>query len=301
MNKVFLPPLRLILTTLCNGNCFFCHSEGVPTKQFTEMSLDTISTCIDAVNKLGINRISLTGGEPTLHGKIVEIIRHIKKKVPNVNLSITSNGENLNCVLETAGSYLDRISVSITSLNENIYNKYSAVNPNLYLKTLSDYNASKKNVTINIVVTDDNIDEFPALTEHFINLGFSVDLMSALPKTKNNEYKRVEDSLNDYANKRDFRNILISSTPTLIERFNEHQALRIKASSYSHIIWRKSCNDCPHYESCAEQVCAVRVYPNNYVSPCLNNHHIFNSSDVFNNIISAYKVIGNAQLARFNI
>ena len=27
-NKLFMPPIRLILNSQCNGKCMFCHSEG---------------------------------------------------------------------------------------------------------------------------------------------------------------------------------------------------------------------------------------------------------------------------------
>ena len=108
-----LIPLRLIVTTKCNGHCYFCHKEGACSSQ--DMSLNIISTCAKIANKLSVP-ITLTGGEPTLRKDIDKVIYKIYKTAPNVKLGLTTNGANLitysNIKMSNGPDY---------NLNEQIY------------------------------------------------------------------------------------------------------------------------------------------------------------------------------------
>lgn len=81
--------LRIKVTGLCNRTCNFCNEEGdmrtiepvIPDKAFFE--------CIRAIAcTLGIDRAMLTGGEPTIHPCLHEIVQGIKLS----DISITTNG-----------------------------------------------------------------------------------------------------------------------------------------------------------------------------------------------------------------
>lgn len=63
------------LTRHCNQKCLFCSN---PERDAT-ISLSAASGMIDYFKKIGYAGVILTGGEPTLHEKLPEIIRLVKK------------------------------------------------------------------------------------------------------------------------------------------------------------------------------------------------------------------------------
>jgi cyclic pyranopterin phosphate synthase len=73
---------------------------------------------------LGIKRVKLTGGEPTVRQDLVDIVRRIAS-IPAIDeISMTTNGillENLALDLKNTG--LDRVNVTIDSLKPNTYSQ----------------------------------------------------------------------------------------------------------------------------------------------------------------------------------
>ncbi len=115
--------IRISITQRCNLSCPYCHREGqLPSKE--EMSLDKIKEIINAVKKVGIRKIKITGGEPLLRKDIIEIIRTIKEKNFD-DISLVTNGvllEKYAKKLKDAG--LDRINIGCDSLTSgNLKNK----------------------------------------------------------------------------------------------------------------------------------------------------------------------------------
>ncbi|RLF82128.1 GTP 3',8-cyclase MoaA [Thermococci archaeon] len=111
--------LRISLTNKCNLNCFYCHREG-QTLDFQEMSPEEIELIVKIASKLGIRKVKLTGGEPTIRNDVVDIVRRIKPYV--VDLSMTTNGttiKSLGRALKDAG--LDRVNISLDTLNKEKY------------------------------------------------------------------------------------------------------------------------------------------------------------------------------------
>ncbi len=83
--------IRLILTTRCQLQCWYCHREG----QITEKKIvdacadDIIATCDQLVKKYGKN-ITISGGEPLLHNKFEEIIEELYNM--GSKLTLITNG-----------------------------------------------------------------------------------------------------------------------------------------------------------------------------------------------------------------
>jgi molybdenum cofactor biosynthesis enzyme MoaA len=89
MQQITLPALRLKVTGACNRTCNFCHEEGdmktIGTMRPDSEMLDCVHGVADAV---GISKIMLTGGEPTIHPLLEQILGGIKYS----DISITTNG-----------------------------------------------------------------------------------------------------------------------------------------------------------------------------------------------------------------
>ncbi|MFT5208003.1 MAG: molybdenum cofactor biosynthesis protein A [Candidatus Omnitrophota bacterium] len=112
--------LRISLTDICNFSCVYCDppqgTAALPINQY--LSLDELERFVRASVHMGINRIRLTGGEPTLRKDLITIVTRLKS-IPGIeDLSLTTNGQRLTPLLEplkTAG--LDRINISMDSLD----------------------------------------------------------------------------------------------------------------------------------------------------------------------------------------
>lgn len=117
--------LRISLTQRCNLRCVFCHMEGQPQATH-ELTATQIETVVRVASRLGVDRVKLTGGEPTLRSDIVEIVGRIAPHVDEV--SMTTNGLRLEALarpLRAAG--LSRVNVSLPSLDPAVYRDLTGV------------------------------------------------------------------------------------------------------------------------------------------------------------------------------
>ncbi|RLF86361.1 GTP 3',8-cyclase MoaA [Thermococci archaeon] len=111
--------LRISLTNECNLKCFYCHREGQGLS-FQEMTPEEIERIVRIASQLGIKKVKLTGGEPTIREDIVEIVRRIRPYVED--LSMTTNGTRMKLLaepLKEAG--LDRVNISLDTLDRKKY------------------------------------------------------------------------------------------------------------------------------------------------------------------------------------
>lgn len=116
--------LRISLTNSCNQHCFYCRGKDscLKSSESKLLSFQQIVEVVKAALTLGIKRFKLTGGEPLLREGVVELVG-LLSALPGVNdLSMTTNGVLLNrFAAELARAGLDRVNVSVDSLNEERY------------------------------------------------------------------------------------------------------------------------------------------------------------------------------------
>ncbi len=86
---ISMPALRIKVTGACNRTCHFCHEEG-DMRGIDSVALDqSFLTCVNALRATtGIDRVMFSGGEPTLHPEILELIAGVNAP----SMSLTSNG-----------------------------------------------------------------------------------------------------------------------------------------------------------------------------------------------------------------
>lgn len=121
-----LTNLRISLTQECNFRCFFCHREGQRFLAKNEMKPEEIERLVRIASCLGIRKVKLTGGEPTVREDILEIVGRIKPYT--ADLSMTTNGSRLKELAKPlAKAGLDRVNVSLHSLKPNVYRRITGV------------------------------------------------------------------------------------------------------------------------------------------------------------------------------
>ncbi|MBM3292543.1 radical SAM protein, partial [Candidatus Bathyarchaeota archaeon] len=79
------------ITTVCNFNCTICGANAKSEKNAaTFLSVDEVCRRVAQVKKNGGYLINLTGGEPTLHPNLLEIIKRVSKM--GINIGLNTNG-----------------------------------------------------------------------------------------------------------------------------------------------------------------------------------------------------------------
>lgn len=120
--------LRISLIDRCNFRCQYCMPEGAELDYIMQqqlLSYEELLTLIEEVFiPVGFTRFRLTGGEPLLRPRVVELVGAIASLPETQDLSMTTNGFLLAPLaqdLYNAG--LRRINISLDSLNPETFNQ----------------------------------------------------------------------------------------------------------------------------------------------------------------------------------
>lgn len=94
----YFPAANWSITGKCNYNCRHCFMAADNARLMREFSRDEWQKTLDALDRCGVQSLTLTGGEPTIHPDFVEIVREIYKRGMVVN-ELTTNGCLVNDIL----------------------------------------------------------------------------------------------------------------------------------------------------------------------------------------------------------
>ncbi len=92
------PYIRLSITDVCNFKCGYCLPNGFKIDKSdnrTFLSLEEIKRLAKGLSELGVSKIRLTGGEPTIRKDFYDIVKVIKKSSGINKTVITTNGYKL--------------------------------------------------------------------------------------------------------------------------------------------------------------------------------------------------------------
>jgi cyclic pyranopterin phosphate synthase len=111
--------LRISITDRCNFRCVYCMPETglqwLPKSDI--LAYEEIAEVVRQLAPLGLRRLRITGGEPTIRPQLHELIRMLRA-VPEIeDIALSTNGvrlPELGGMLREAG--LDRVNMSVDSL-----------------------------------------------------------------------------------------------------------------------------------------------------------------------------------------
>jgi cyclic pyranopterin phosphate synthase len=111
--------LRISITDRCNFRCVYCMPESgmqwLPKADI--LSYEEIAEVVRQLAPLGLRRLRITGGEPTIRPQLHELIRMLRA-IPQIeDIALSTNGARLPeiaSLLREAG--LDRVNMSVDSL-----------------------------------------------------------------------------------------------------------------------------------------------------------------------------------------
>ena len=152
------PYIRLSISDVCNFKCGYCLPDGYKIDKSdnrTFINIEEIGRLARALSELGVSKIRLTGGEPTIRKDFFEIVKIIKENSGIKKTVITTNGYRLDKIAnDIKNSGLDGINISIDSLNPDTFKKITGHNRLEEIlrgiKNLQELNF--KNIKINAVL-----------------------------------------------------------------------------------------------------------------------------------------------------
>jgi cyclic pyranopterin phosphate synthase len=111
--------LRISVTDRCNFRCRYCMPlEGLPWLPKADiLSYEEIHEVVMQLSPLGLRRVRLTGGEPTIRPQLSTLVRMLRA-IPDVeDIALSTNGVKLPQLAgELAAAGLDRVNISADSL-----------------------------------------------------------------------------------------------------------------------------------------------------------------------------------------
>lgn len=167
------PYLRLSVTDVCNFSCSYCLPDGYKkTGCDSFLNQEEIVRLVNAFAALGVWKIRLTGGEPTVRPDFIQIAQRVSSVQGIKKLAFTTNGYKLP---ERAQSFYDAglraINISIDSLNAS---QFKAITGHDRLEEILDgldacHEAGFESVKINTVLlkgyNDNELDDFIAFVQ----------------------------------------------------------------------------------------------------------------------------------------
>jgi cyclic pyranopterin phosphate synthase len=178
--------LRISVTDRCNFRCLYCMPEAglawLPKSDI--LSYEEITAVARQLAPLGLRRLRITGGEPTIRPQIHELIRMLRA-IPEIeDIAISTNGARLPEIGRTLRECgLDRVNMSVDSLRPDRIAQIARRNLGFdpVRAALAAQSAGLDPIKLNVVVmrgiNDDEIIDLARLTnEHPWHVRF-IELM----------------------------------------------------------------------------------------------------------------------------
>src|SRR5689334_3004531 len=178
--------LRISVTDRCNFRCAYCMPlEGLPWLPREDiLSYEEITEIVRQLAPLGVSRLRITGGEPTIRPQLSTLISMLRAVTGIEDIALSTNGVKLpEMAEELKAAGLDRVNMSADSLKPERIREIAR--RSLKFSPLDAASAAERAglgpVKLNVVVmrgiNDDEIEDFARLTiEHPWHVRF-IELM----------------------------------------------------------------------------------------------------------------------------
>lgn len=179
-------PKSLLIETInkCQGECKFCPYDIIRKDEaLTLLTKEKFKELIDEISIYNIERITLfNNNEPLLDDRIYEFIHYTKSKLPNTEITLSTNGRilTLDKIIKLYESGLTTLYVSIPVIEKEEYKHVMGVYPDKLLELLKSINEFRLLKMIRIAIPK---------TKYFKIEDFKMELGKYLLCAWNIEYK----------------------------------------------------------------------------------------------------------------
>ena len=165
--------LRISVTDRCNFRCQYCMPvEGLPWLPKQDiLRYEEITAIVQQLAPLGLKRLRITGGEPTIRPELASLVRQLKAIEGIEDIALSTNGVKLpQMAAELAEAGLDRVNISADSLRPDRVARIARRDLGFDLVTAAKAaeDAGIGPIKINVVVmrgiNDDEVEDFARIT-----------------------------------------------------------------------------------------------------------------------------------------
>jgi|GEM_PF-3510134 len=205
-NKQTVPHCVLEITRNCNLSCKACYREKCDETKSVEKIINELKI-IEKHQK--VHTVSLTGGEPTLHPQLCEIVRQIKSR--NHKVSLVTNGfildDKILPQLKSAGVDVIMIHVDEGQKRPDLPNNPTITDINNLRKKIADKVVSYEiDAGLCVTIYDDSISNIQKLIQlifespsiNFLLATHAVEIPKVIEKTGTKEVFRASLTRNSH-------------------------------------------------------------------------------------------------------
>lgn len=174
---------------MCNNRCVFCVSgQRTELREALPIAGDPVLARLDEGRALGIRKVTLLGGEPTIQPDFLRIVRHAAQ-VGYEEIVIFTNGVKtarasfVDEILETGGNFTFRLSFQGGTARAHDATTRKLGSFERLVETMRNLRAREQRITVNMCVVRSNyasVESFPALLLPFSVQQLHLDMIRPL-------------------------------------------------------------------------------------------------------------------------
>lgn len=179
--------LRLSVTDHCNYRCFYCRprvdADTASRGEFLDFS--EITRLVRLFTELGVSKLRLTGGEPLVRRKLVDLVGQLRQLPGLDDISLSTNGHLLGrfaAELKAAG--VGRVNISLDSIEAENFRRITrngdldAVSQGIEAAMAAGMAPIKLNMVVMRGVNDHEID---AMLDYALERGLELRFIETMP------------------------------------------------------------------------------------------------------------------------
>lgn len=176
--------LRLSVISACNLRCIYCKpsADGGGTLRLTDRNRTEFVRFL--YEQYGLSHVRVTGGEPLLYPRLLELIESLREIAADLGLAMTTNAQGLADRAESLRNVgLDRLNISIDSLDPDRYRAMTGGELRPVLEGIdaaiaAGFPPPKLN---SVVLRGENEDEIASLAAWAFERGCEMRFLEAMP------------------------------------------------------------------------------------------------------------------------
>ncbi len=178
--------LRVSLTDKCNLRCRYCMPpDGIPLLDHDQvLRNEEFIYFIHLFASMGIRKVRFTGGEPLVRRGFVDIISEVRKRLPHLEICITTNGVLLEKHLSELKLHrVNKLNISLDTLSPSLYRELTGMD--YHARVLNSIrgaiDAGVFDVKINAVIQEHTIGELGSFIDYFKDHDVSLRFIERMP------------------------------------------------------------------------------------------------------------------------